>query len=182
MRHPLHRRRLPNGLRVVLLPHWPAPRSAVSVHYGAGFRAEAPGQEGLAHLVEHLMFRGSESLPAGRFYDELHPVGGRANGTTHADYTDYFQVVPAAALEQALFREADRMRAPAFTGDELASQLVQVGREIDTMRDSRLYGRLPWPGLSEVIFRTFPNAHDGYGDVDRLRTMTVDDCAAFVDA
>ncbi|MFJ5599245.1 M16 family metallopeptidase [Micromonospora parva] len=180
--HPLHRRTLPNGLRVVLLPHWPTPRCAVSVHYGTGFRAESPGSEGIAHLVEHLMFRGSESLPDGRFYDDLHPLGGTANGTTHADYTDYFQVVPAAALEQALFREADRMRAPRFTDAELASQLVEVGREIESMRDSRLYGKLPWPGLPEVMFRSFANAHDGYGDVARLRTLTVDDCAAFFDA
>ncbi|MEV4121896.1 insulinase family protein [Micromonospora sp. NPDC049645] len=180
--HPLHRRTLPNGLRVVLLPGWPTPRSAVSVHYGTGFRAESPGSEGIAHLVEHLLFRGSESLPGGRFYDDLHPLGGTANGTTHADYTDYFQVVPAAALEQALFREADRMRAPQFTDAELASQLVEVGREIESMRDSRLYGKLPWPGLPEVMFRSFANAHDGYGDIGRLRTLTVDDCAAFFDA
>ncbi|MEU7799424.1 insulinase family protein [Micromonospora arborensis] len=178
----LHRRRLSNGLRVVLLPHWPTPRCAVSVHHATGFRSELPGQEGLAHLVEHLMFRGSESLPSGRFYDDLHPLGGTANGTTHADYTDYYQVVPAEALEQALFREADRLRAPAFTDGELATQLVEVGREIQVMRDSRLYGNLPWPGLPAVMFRSFANAHDGYGEVSRLADLTVDDCAAFFDA
>ncbi|MEV4274440.1 M16 family metallopeptidase [Actinoplanes xinjiangensis] len=178
----LHRRTLPNGLRVLIQPNWPTPRAAVSVHYGAGFRSEPPGSEGLAHLVEHLMFRGSQSLPAGRFYDALHPLGGTANGTTHPDYTDYFQVVPAEALEQALFREADRMRAPVFTESELASQLSEVGREIATMRDGRRYGRLPWPALPAVMFRSLINAHDGYGEIARLRDVTVDDCAAFFDA
>jgi zinc protease len=178
----LHRRTLPNGLRVLIQPNWPTPRAAVSVHYGAGFRSEPPGSEGLAHLVEHLMFRGSQSLPGGRFYDALHLLGGTANGTTHPDYTDYFQVVPAEALEQALFREADRMRAPLFTESELASQLFQVGREIATMRDGRRYGRLPWPALPAVMFRSLVNAHDGYGEIAKLRDVTVDDCAAFFDA
>ncbi|WP_073921134.1 M16 family metallopeptidase [Streptomyces sp. CB00455] len=178
----LHRRTLPNGLRVVVVPHWPTPRTAVAVHYGVGFRAERPGQEGMAHLFEHLMFRGSESLPDGAFYDALHPVAGAANGTTHQDYTDYFQTVPAQALEQALFREADRMRAPRFVPDQLASQLAEVAREIEQMRDGRPYGGLPWPLLPQVMFRGFASAHDGYGDARRLALVTVEDCARFFEA
>ncbi|GGQ21448.1 insulinase family protein [Streptomyces mutabilis] len=178
----LHKRTLPNGLRVVLAPHWPTPRTAVAVHYGVGFRSERPGQEGMAHLFEHLMFRGSESLPDGSFWDALHPLAGTANGTTHQDYTDYFQTVPAHALEQALFREADRMRAPRFTTAELSSQLVEVAREIDHMRDGRPYGGFPWPLLPRVMFRAFANAHDGYGDPRLLRRVTVEDCVRFFDA
>ncbi|MEV4332259.1 insulinase family protein [Streptomyces sp. NPDC049597] len=178
----LHRRTLANGLRIVLAPHWPTPRTAVAVHYGAGFRSERPGQEGMAHLFEHLMFRGSESLPDGAFYDALHPLAGAANGTTHQDYTDYFQTVPAQALEQALFREADRMRAPRFTPGQLAAQLVEVTREIAHMRDGRPYGGLPWPLLPRVMFRDFANAHDGYGDARVLGRVTVEDCARFFEA
>ncbi|MFF6774202.1 insulinase family protein [Streptomyces sp. NPDC012637] len=177
-----HRRTLPNGLRVVVAPHWPTPRTAVAVHYGVGFRAERPGQEGMAHLFEHLMFRGSESLPDGAFYDALHPVAGAANGTTHQDYTDYFQTVPAGSLEQALFREADRMRAPRFVPDQLAAQLSEVAREIEQMRDGRPYGGLPWPLLPQVMFSRFASAHDGYGDARRLARVTVEDCADFFEA
>ncbi|MDQ1008516.1 putative Zn-dependent peptidase [Streptomyces sp. V4I23] len=178
----LHRRTLANGLRIVLAPHWPTPRTAVAVHYGAGFRSERPGQEGMAHLFEHLMFRGSESLPDGAFYDALHPLAGAANGTTHQDYTDYFQTVPAQALEQALFREADRMRAPRFTHGQLAAQLTEVAREIEHMRDGRPYGGLPWPLLPQVMFRDFASAHDGYGDARELDRVTVEDCARFFEA
>ncbi|NWF28202.1 insulinase family protein [Streptomyces sp. PKU-EA00015] len=177
-----HRRTLANGLRIVLAPHWPTPRTAVAVHYGAGFRSERPGQEGMAHLFEHLMFRGSESLPDGAFYDALHPLAGAANGTTHQDYTDYFQTVPAQALEQALFREADRMRAPRFTPGQLAAQLAEVAREIEHMRDGRPYGGLPWPLLPQVMFRDFASAHDGYGDARELGRVTVEDCARFFEA
>ncbi|MFE3460995.1 insulinase family protein [Nocardiopsis aegyptia] len=178
----LVRERLPNGLTVLLAPDRRWPRVAVTVHYGVGFRAEAPGQEGLAHLFEHLMFQGSESLPDGRFHDHVHSVGGTANGTTHQDYTDYYQVVPEASLERAIFGEADRMRAPAFTDGGLALQLEAVAREIHQATVAPPFGGLPWPLLPAAMFDSFPNAHDGYGDVDRLRVTTVQDCADFFEA
>ncbi|MEU1849548.1 insulinase family protein [Streptomyces sp. NPDC019990] len=178
----LHRFTLPNGLRVVLDSSFPQPRVAVAVHYGTGFRSEPPGREGFAHLFEHLMFRGSASLPDGRFYDHVHRFGAQANGTTHQDYTDYYQVVPAQALERALFAEADRMRAPLFTETALAEQLRGVELEILQAVHGRPYGGFPWPLLPAVLFGTFANAHDGYGDAERLRTVTVADCEEFFDA
>ncbi|MGI5529282.1 M16 family metallopeptidase [Streptomyces syringium] len=173
---------LPNGLRVLLEPQPGVPRAAVSVHYGVGFRSEPPGREGFAHLFEHLMFRGSASLPEGRFYDHVHRLGGQANGTTHQEYTDYYQVAPASALEQALFAEADRMRAPTFTPEALAEQLDGVAEEIHQAVAGRPYGGFPWPLLPGVLFRSFANAHDGYGDAERLRRTTPADCAEFFDA
>ncbi|MGN9791683.1 insulinase family protein [Streptomyces sp. OZ13] len=178
----LDRFTLPNGLRV-LLQHQPGiPRAAVSVHYGVGFRSEPPGREGFAHLFEHLMFRGSVSLPGGRFYDHVHRLGSRANGTTHQDYTDYFQVAPAEALEQALFAEADRMRAPLFTEHHLAEQLAGVADEIHGATTDRPYGGLPWPLLPGVLFSRHANAHDGYGDPVTLAKTTIEDCEEFFTA
>ncbi|MFD3754525.1 insulinase family protein [Streptomyces cyaneofuscatus] len=173
---------LGNGLRVVLerTPH--TPRTAVCVHYGVGYRSERPGREGFAHLFEHLMFRGSVSLPEGRFYEHVHPLGGQANGTTHQDYTDYHQVVPAAALERALFAEADRMRAPLFTPETLAEQLDGIATEIHEAVVTPPYGGFPWPLLPSVVFDGFANAHDGYGALERLRTATTDECADFFGA
>ncbi|PRW62037.1 M16 family metallopeptidase [Actinopolyspora mortivallis] len=175
----LRRETLSNGLRVLLEALPGAPRASVSVHYGVGFRAEEPGWQGFAHLFEHLMFRGSANLPNGRFYDHVHRFGGYANGTTHQDYTDYYQTVPLGALEQALFAEADRMRAPTFTEENLAEQLEGIEREIDEAVTRRSYGGFPWPLLPAAMYRTFVNAHDGYGDLSRLRRSTVDDCAEF---
>ncbi|MFF7994252.1 M16 family metallopeptidase [Kitasatospora xanthocidica] len=175
----LHRTTLGNGLRVVLERRPGSPRTAVCVHYGVGYRSERPGQEGFAHLFEHLMFRGSASLPPGAFYDHIHPLGGQANGTTHQDYTDYHQLVPAAVVERALFAEADRMRAPVFTEHTLAEQLAGVEEEIHQAVTARPYGGLPWPLLPGVAFRGFANAHDGYGRVDQLRGATVEACQEF---
>ncbi|MFD7450951.1 M16 family metallopeptidase [Kitasatospora sp. NPDC059827] len=179
---PLHRAALPNGLRILLAPDPRTPRVSVAVHYRVGFRSEPPGREGFAHLFEHLMFRGSASLPDGRFYDHVHRWGGAANGTTHQDYTDYYQAVPAAALEQALFSEADRMRSPRFTARALAEQLSGVELEARQATIERPYGGFPWPLLAGALYTTHPNAHDGFGDMRRLRRATLDDCADFFTA
>ncbi|MFB7177548.1 insulinase family protein [Streptomyces sp. NPDC056257] len=175
----MHRFTLPNGLRVLLAPSHRHPRVAVAVHYGVGFRSEPPGREGFAHLFEHLMFQGSEQLTGGEFYDRIHRLGGSANGTTHQDYTDYYQAVPASALDGALFAEADRMRAPLFTEEALAEQLRGVALEIHGTTVERPYGGFPWPLLPAVLYRSYANAHDGYGDAERLRAATVADCRAF---
>ncbi|MFI1707815.1 insulinase family protein [Streptomyces griseoruber] len=175
------RSELSNGLRVLMDPIAEVPRVAVCVTYGVGFRSEHPGQEGLAHLFEHLMFRGSVSLPPGRFYDHILPLGGEANGTTHQDYTDYYQTVPSAALEPALFAEADRMRAPLLTEAVLAEQLAGVEEEITGRILDRPLGDFPWPLLPQALFGRHGNAHDGFGDITRLRGVTRAECAAFFD-
>ncbi|MDQ3155024.1 MAG: insulinase family protein [Actinomycetota bacterium] len=178
----LHRETLANGLRVVLAPDRSAPVVAVSLHYDVGFRSEPQGRTGFAHLFEHLMFQGSESLEKLAHFRHVQSSGGIFNGSTHQDYTDYFEVLPAAALERALFLEADRMRAPRLTEDNLRNQVAVVKEEIRLNVLNRPYGGFPWITLPPVLFETFPNAHNGYGDFTELEAATVDDCAAFFDA
>ncbi|MCA1185527.1 MULTISPECIES: pitrilysin family protein [Saccharopolyspora] len=184
---PLHRVTLPNGLRVVLAPDsaqgasGQAPVVGVSVHYDVGFRSEPEGRTGFAHLFEHLMFQGSESLEKLAHFRHVQGSGGTFNGSTHQDYTDYFQVLPSAALERALFLEADRMRAPKLTEENLRNQVDVVKEEIRLNVLNRPYGGFPWILLPPVLYSTFANAHNGYGDFTDLEQATVDDCAAFFD-
>ncbi|MFR9732211.1 M16 family metallopeptidase [Saccharopolyspora sp. MS10] len=184
---PLHRVTLPNGLRVVLAPDpaqgaaGRAPVVGVSVHYDVGFRSEPEGRTGFAHLFEHLMFQGSESLEKLAHFRHVQGSGGTFNGSTHQDYTDYFQVLPSAALERALFLEADRMRAPKLTEENLRNQVDVVKEEIRLNVLNRPYGGFPWILLPPVLYSTFANAHNGYGDFTDLEQATVDDCAAFFD-
>ncbi|AOS61802.1 M16 family metallopeptidase [Actinoalloteichus hymeniacidonis] len=179
--HQLHRFTLPNGLRVVLAPDDTAPVVAVSVHYDVGFRSEPEGRTGFAHLFEHLMFQGSESLGKLAHFRHVQGSGGTFNGSTHQDYTDYFEMLPSAALERALFLEADRMRAPKLTEENLRNQVDVVKEEIRLNVLNRPYGGFPWILLPPVLFDTFPNAHNGYGDFTDLEQASVDDCAAFFD-
>jgi zinc protease len=172
---------LDNGLRVVLAPDATAPVVGVSVHYDVGFRSEPEGRTGFAHLFEHLMFQGSESLEKLAHFRHVQSSGGTFNGSTHPDYTDYFEVLPSAALERALFLEADRMRAPKLTAENLANQIDVVKEEIRLNVLNRPYGGFPWITLPPVLYSTFPNAHNGYGGFEDLESATVDDCAAFFD-
>jgi len=178
----LHRLVLDNGLRVVLAPDTAAPVIAVSVHYDVGFRSEPVGRTGFAHLFEHLMFQGSESLPKLAHFRHVQSSGGTFNGSTHFDYTDYFEVLPSAALERAIFLEADRMRAPTITEENLRNQVDVVKEEIRLNVLNRPYGGFPWILLPPVLYETFANAHNGYGDFAELEEATVDDCAAFFDS
>jgi zinc protease len=178
----LHREILSNGLRVVLSPDRSAPVVAVGMHYDVGFRSEPEGRTGFAHLFEHLMFQGSESLEKLAHFRHVQSSGGSFNGSTHPDYTNYFEVLPSAALERALFMEADRMRAPRITAENLRNQVDVVKEEIRLNVLNRPYGGFPWITLPPVLYDTFPNAHNGYGDFSELEAATVDDCAGFFDA
>src|SRR3982074_626075 len=122
----LHTFTLPNGLRVVLAPDTTSPVVGVSVHYDVGFRSEPEGRTGFAHLFEHLMFQGSANLEKLEHCPYLQSSGGMFNGSTHGDYTNYFEVLPSNALERALFLEADRMLSPRITAENLANQIAVV--------------------------------------------------------
>ncbi|GAA2869207.1 peptidase M16 [Actinoplanes cyaneus] len=180
-KYPVERFTLANGLRVVLSPDRSAPVVGVAVVYDVGIRSEPEGRTGFAHLFEHLMFQGSENLEKLAHFRHVQGAGGSFNGSTHLDYTDYFEVLPAGALERALFLEADRMRGPRLTEENLRNQVDVVKEEIRVNVLNRPYGGFPWLKLPPVMFETFPNAHDGYGSFEDLESATVADAQGFFD-
>jgi zinc protease len=178
----IERFRLANGLRVVLAPDHGAPVVGVAVVYDVGMRSEPEGRTGFAHLFEHMMFQGSANVGKAEHMRHVQSAGGTFNGSTHIDYTDYFELLPSNALELALFLESDRMRGPAITEENLANQVSVVKEEIRVNVQNRPYGGFPWIRLPQVIFDTFPNAHDGYGSFDDLDAATVADAEDFFSA
>ena len=180
--HPLHRLTLDNGLRVVLAPDSTAPVIAVAVYYDVGMRSEPAGRTGFAHLFEHVMFQGSAHLPKLEHARQVQGSGGVFNGSTHLDYTNYFEVLPAGALERALFCEADRMAAPLLTQETIDNQIDVVKEEIRVNVLNRPYGAFPWLQLPEVLYDTFANTHNGYGDFVDLESATAQDAAQFFDS
>jgi zinc protease len=177
--YPVERFTMDNGLRVVLAPDRSAPVVGVAVVYDVGIRSEPPGRTGFAHLFEHLMFQGSANLEKLAHFRHVQGSGGTFNGSTHLDYTDYFETLPAGALERALFLEADRMRGPVLTEANLRNQVDVVKEEIRVNVLNRPYGGFPWLKLPPVMFDTFPNAHDGYGSFEDLESATVAEAAEF---
>jgi predicted Zn-dependent peptidase len=170
---------LANGLRVVLAPDRSAPVVGIAVLYDVGIRSEPEGRTGFAHLFEHLMFQGSANLEKLEHFRYVQSSGGMFNGSTHFDYTNYFEALPSNALERGLFLEADRMLSPRITEENLANQIAVVKEEIRVNVLNRPYGGFPWLELPPVLFDTFPNAHNGYGGFVDLESATVGDATDF---
>src|ERR671919_1742174 len=171
--------KLDNGLKVVVSQDRAAPVVLVEVIYNIGFRLEPKGRTGFAHLFEHMMFQGSANVKKMQHVALMQEAGGIVNGSTRFDYTNYFEALPSNALERALFLEADRMRSPAVTEENLANQIAVVKEEIRVNVLNQPYGGFPWLTLPPVLFETLPNAHKGYGGFEDLERAPLDDAQDF---
>ncbi|MDB5637414.1 MAG: Protease [Bradyrhizobium sp.] len=100
---------LPNGLQVLVIPDHRTPVVTQMIWYKVGSADETPGKSGLAHFLEHLMFKGTSKHPAGEFSQTVLRIGGNENAFTSTDYTGYFQRVPREQLPKMMEFEADRM-------------------------------------------------------------------------
>ena len=127
---------LPNGLRVLLFPDQSKPTVTVNITYLVGSRHEGYGETGMAHLLEHLVFKGSKSHP--NIPQELTDHGSRPNGTTWFDRTNYFETVPAndTNLAWALDLEADRMVNSFIARKDLESEFSVVRNELESGENS----------------------------------------------
>ncbi|MFJ7625597.1 M16 family metallopeptidase [Streptomyces sp. NPDC097595] len=175
----LRRLTLTNGLRVLLAPASSASVVAVAVHYDVGFRSEPEGRSGFAHLFEHLMFQGSARYPKLEHWSYVQGLGGTANGSTHQDYTDYYQLVPERGLAEVLAMEADRMGFPLITDENLRNQRAVVKEEVGLNILNRAYGGFPWIPLPALLYRSYANTHNGYGEFTDLDRATVDEARDF---
>ncbi len=176
---PILKHRLENGLRLVLSPDHSAPVVTIYLIYGVGARWESPGRTGFAHLFEHMMFQGSEHAPKGMHFRLVESNGGSLNGSTHPDYTDYFEVLPSNKLAVGLWLEADRMRALNVNEENLRNQKEAVKQERRLTFDNQPYNTAlveHWPRLA---FRNWASAHSLIGSFEDLEAATVKDVTRF---
>ncbi len=137
---PVNRHTLPNGLRLVHSYDGDTAMVAVNVLYNVGSRDESRRLTGMAHLFEHLMFGGSANVPS--FDKELEEAGGKSNAWTSADFTNFYDTLPAQNLATALHLESDRMLALDFNERSLAVQKGVVTEEFKQTCLDRPYGDL----------------------------------------
>ncbi len=116
---------LGNGMQVVVIPDHRTPVVTQMIWYKVGSADETPGKSGLAHFLEHLMFKGTATHPAGEFSQTVLRIGGNENAFTSVDYTGYFQRVPREQLPRMMEFEADRM-----TGLVLKDENVLPERDV----------------------------------------------------
>ncbi|EIT68983.1 MULTISPECIES: M16 family metallopeptidase [Hydrocarboniphaga] len=174
----LHAFSLDNGLRVLLNEDRRLPLVAVHVAYRVGSADEAPGQHGLAHLFEHLMYGGSENLP-GTYLSHLFAAGAHdLNGRTTLDSTHYFETVHRDALDFALFAEADRMGRLVLCEETLEKQRQVVLNELRQYRE-RSRGRLVERIDAECYPAGHPYRHGVIGSEADLLALRLDQAHEF---
>ena len=171
---------LANGLDVLIHEDHALPIVAVNVWYHVGSKNEVPGRTGFAHLFEHLMFEGSEHYDRGYFHP-LQEAGAALNGSTNADRTNYWEVVPTNALDLALWMESDRMGflLPALTDAKFSNQREVVLNERRQNYENRPYGLA---GMA-IVSALYPPEHPYHwltiGGADDIRAAHIDDVRAF---
>ncbi|MFN7276744.1 MAG: M16 family metallopeptidase, partial [Betaproteobacteria bacterium] len=125
----LHERSLDNGMRVIVMEDHRAPTVASMVWYRAGSMDESAGTTGVAHVLEHMRFKGTAANPGDTFSRTIAAAGGRDNAFTSKDYTAYFQQLHKSRLPKALELEADRMHNLVLSDEEFAKEIRVVMEE-----------------------------------------------------
>ena len=173
-----HERQLANGLRIIVKEDRRAPTVAHMVWYRAGSMDETNGSTGVAHVLEHLMFKGTPSAGPGEFNRRVAAAGGRDNAFTSRDYTAYFQQVPKEKLSEMMHLEADRMRHLTLDPTEFAQE-VRVVMEERRLRTDDQPQSLLFEQLNAVAFQVHPYRVPVIGWMNDLENMTVSDARAW---
>jgi predicted Zn-dependent peptidase len=176
---PFEQYKLKNGLRVILSRDNAVPIVSVYVLYGVGARSEEKGRTGFAHLFEHMMFQGSANAPKGMHFSTVEANGGTLNGSTHPDYTDYFEILPSNKLPVALWLESDRMRSLAITKANLDNQKEAVKQERRLNFDNQPYNTAIVDVFPELAFKNWSSSHSIIGSFEDLNAASVEDVSAF---
>ena len=165
---------LANGLRVIVKEDRRAPTVVHMVWYRAGSMDEKDGTSGVAHALEHLMFKATKTLRAGEFNKRVAEAGGRDNAFTSHDYTAYFQIVPKGALPEMMKLEADRMGNLVLDAKEFAAEIKVVMEERRLRTDDNPQA-LVHEALSSAMYQAHPYRRPVIGWMDDLEHMTVRD-------
>jgi len=169
---------LPNGLQVVVIQDHRTPVVTQMIWYKVGSADETPGKSGLAHFLEHLMFKGTTNHPAGEFSQTVLKVGGNENAFTSVDYTGFFQRVPRDQLPRMMEFEADRM-----TGLVLMDENVLPERDVVLEEYNMRVANNPDARLNEQImaalYLNHPYGRPVIGWHDEIEKLNREDALAF---
>ena len=169
---------LANGLEVVVIADHRAPVVTHMVWYKVGSADETPGKSGLAHFLEHLMFKGTAKNPAGRFSQLVATIGGQENAFTSSDYTGYFQRVPREELKTMMELEADRITGLVLTDDVVRPELNVVLEEQNMRVANNPSARLG-EQMEAALYLNHPYGRPVIGWRHEIEQLDRDDALAF---
>ena len=171
-------RTLANGLKVIVKEDHRAPVVVQQIWYRAGSMDERTGVTGIAHVLEHLMFKGTKTVPAGQFSRRIAAAGGRENAFTSYDYTAYFQQLHKSRLPLAMQLESDRMHNLNLTAADFAKEIKVVMEERRLRTDDEAHALLH-ERMMATIYQQHPYRHPVIGWMNDLESLTVGDAKAW---
>lgn len=171
---------LKNGLRVIVKEDHRAPTAVQMVWYRIGSMDEVDGASGVAHVLEHMMFKGTPSVGPGEFNKRVAAAGGRDNAFTSRDYTAYFQQIPKEKLADMMQLEADRMRHLNVDAQEFAQEIKVVMEERRMRTDDNPQAKL-FEQMNAVAFQAHPYRRPIIGWMNDLENMSAADAKAWYD-
>jgi zinc protease len=169
---------LSNGLEVVVVPDHRAPVVTHMIWYKVGAADETPGKSGLAHFLEHLMFKGTEKNPGAAFSREVSAIGGQENAFTASDYTGFFQRVPREHLKEMMALEADRITNLVLTDDVVRPELNVVLEE-QNMRVANNPGARLGEQIDAALYLNHPYGRPVIGWRQEIEKLDRADALAF---
>ena len=171
---------LANGLEVVVIPDRRAPVVTHMMWYKAGSADEPVGKSGIAHFLEHLMFKGTSDVPAGEFSRKVAEIGGQENAFTTTDYTAYYQKIAPEALEMVMGYEADRMENLVLSNEVIEPEKKVILEERRSRVDSEP-GSILGETVDATLFKHHPYGTPIIGWENEMLQLSKDDAIAFYD-
>lgn len=173
--------RLKNGLQVIVIPNHKAPIVRQMVWYKVGSVDEAIGKGGTAHLLEHLMFRGTKKVKDSKFNSIVAQNGGNSNAFTAQDFTSYYETMDVGRLELAMALEADRMENLDFAKKSFKKErdvVFQERMQVVENNPSAYFGE----ALRRVLWQQHPYARSISGTPEEIMSLNRDDVMAFYES
>jgi zinc protease len=169
---------LQNGMTLIVRPDHRAPTAVHMLWVRVGSMDEVDGSSGVAHVLEHMLFKGTPTVKAGDFSRQVAALGGRENAFTSKDYTGYFQQIPANRLEQVMQLEADRFAHNQWSDEDFRKELEVVKEERRLRTEDNPHARLS-EAMNAVLFTASPYRRPIVGWMSDLEALTPDDARAF---
>ncbi len=166
--------KLDNGLKIVVQEDHRAPVVVSQVWYRAGALDEVNGKTGVAHVLEHMMFKGTKEVPAGQFSRLIAAAGGKENAFTAQDQTTYFQQLEKSQLPLSFKLEADRMANLNFSNEEFAKEIQVVMEERRWRTEDKPQSKVK-EQFNSTIYHVHPYGRPVVGWMNDLENMTADD-------
>ena len=169
---------LRNGMTLIVKPDHRAPTAVHMLWVRVGSMDEVDGSSGVAHLLEHMLFKGTPSVKAGDFSRRVAALGGRENAFTNKDYTGYYQQIPAARLADVMQLEADRFANNQWSDEDFRKELEVVKEERRLRTEDNPHARL-FEAMTATTFQTSPYRRPVVGWMSDLESMVPEDARAF---